>query len=276
MDVQEPPQEKLKIIDADKKVYSGFNNQGEYELDKDENYLKFVQDQKEELLANPLLKPQELGDRPHSLANEPFMLPGFDKDKEMCDYSYLTSHIKVSSNPEDEAYLNFIQRQRDKLNEKQAIQDNIDDFNFNKGYYVKVVSKPEEPTAAASSVEGSQASEGGTERCGKDKCKEEVHTKVLRELANIRQMADDLQKHEYDMPSHVNIVTDAKDAKDNSLMTTEFRDLHYTDMIYAFRQRNREMYCHYLSYEDERKILQRQYLKSKKMLFSQKECLLCN
>ena len=89
-------------------------------------------------------------------------------------------------------------------------------------------------------------------------------------------MADDLQKHDYDKPFYMNIITDAQDPKDNSLMTTEFKDMHYTDLIYAFRQRNREMYCHYLSYEDERRVLQRAYLKSKKMLFSQKECLLCN
>ena len=44
---------------------------------------------------------------PYSM-NEPFMLPGFDHEKEMCDYSYLTNHIKVQSNPEDEAYINFI------------------------------------------------------------------------------------------------------------------------------------------------------------------------
>lgn len=70
-------------------------------------------------------------------------------------------------------------------------------------------------------------------------------------------------------------MTNPKDPKDNSLQTTEFKNLHYTDMIYAFRQRNREMFCHYLGYESERKVLQRKYLKSKKMLFSQKECTLC-
>ena len=77
----------------------------------------------------------------------------------------------------------------------------------------------------------------------------------MAEIEKLKDMAFGLNKHDYDKPFYANIMTEPKDPKDNSLMTTEFKNMHYTDLIYAFRQRNREMYCHYLDFETERNVL---------------------